>query len=303
MESMGCNPKDLDFASRRALRTMLSWSIPLPDDSFSNNSNLRSSSKTNQHQVLLVFSFDATPLCWGVSNCPQPGPSNELLAATVLQFLRENSRNQASNIHVITQWEVAAALEQQYTADKKFNVIPVGTPGLFQNTAEIFNLMLCEIDELIAGENLDSNLINAVLLAHPDHLRRVFWTAQTMLRSKQSSCTIPQLPVQTALLPYDLMWPNAPETTIRNLFRNVPLTSVNSMGIKLATNWYDTQRLGYFLDADPQFWTHRRDVWILYDQWAVLKGIVTGTIQPVEMLNDESQSGLDNDNYIIQPMP
>jgi hypothetical protein len=288
---MGLLPNDLDYAAQKALRTMLSWSIP--DDSSPNNSNhIRSSrhNKNNQHLVLMVFSFDATPFCWDVSNCPQPGPSNQLLAATVLQFLRENATKQApKKIHVMTQWEVAAAIEQQRTTDQKYDVIPVGMPGTFQNTAEIFRLMMCELNELISGEKLDFSLLNAILLAHPDHLRRVFWTAQTILRSKQS-CTIPQLSITTALMPYDLMWPVVRESAIqsRNLFRDVPLTSVNSMGMKKMTNWYDKKHLGYFLDGDPQFWTHQREVWILYDHWAVLKGIVTGTIQPEEMVNSES---------------
>ena len=98
----------------------------------SNNNN------SNQHLIWCYwyFLFDATLLCWDISNCPQPGPSNGLLAATVLQFLRRNETNQASKIHVITQWEVVTALKQQYSARQKFNIIPVGTSGVFQNAAD-----------------------------------------------------------------------------------------------------------------------------------------------------------------------
>ena len=44
------------------------------------------------------------------------------------------------------------------------------------------------------------------------------------------------------------------------------------------TDWYDTSHLGFFDDDSDQKWTHDRDTWILYDHWAVLKGIVKGTI-------------------------
>jgi len=133
----------------------------------------------------------------------------------------------------------------------------------------------------------------AILLAHPDHLRRVMWTARTILQSQQSHqlrgkeqpCTIKgreTLLLRTAIEPYSLEWPvSIADTTttssqVINLFDSVS-TTVHTNGKELVKSWYD-DNLGFFPDGFPQKWTHRREVWLLYDQWAVAKGIVTGTI-------------------------
>ncbi|KAL7520496.1 hypothetical protein ACHAWX_005215 [Stephanocyclus meneghinianus] len=283
LESMGLHPQDLDVSSQKALRAMLSWNIPDEPTFDFQRDNI------DQGLVLLVFSFDATRFCYNVTDCPQPGPSNELLAATVLNFVQQHLGNQTSKVYVISQWEVAAALQQRCTGTlwKDLTIVPVGTPGEFQNTAEIFGSMLCEWNSLIAEEHsnqhrsdqFSSTLSKALLLSHPDHLRRVFLTAKTIQRSTESPCWMRNILMAPALQPYDLTWPSTLDSTW-NLFESVPPTIVHSMGKEITTNWHDKQHLGYFQDGDPQLWTHRRDVWILYDQWAILKGIVTGTIQP-----------------------
>lgn len=282
LESMGLHPQDLDVSSQKALRAMLSWNIPDEPTFDFQRDNI------DQGFVLLVFSFDATRFCYNVTDCPQPGPSNELLAATVLNFVQHHIGNQTSKVYVTSQWEVAAALQQRCTGTlwKDLTIVPVGTPGKFQNTADIFGLMLCEWNSLIAEEHsnqhrsdqFSSTLSKALLLSHPDHLRRVFLTAKTIQRSTESPCWMRNILMAPALQPYDLTWPSTLDSTW-NLFESVPPTIVHSMGKEITTNWHDKQHLGYFQDGDPQLWTHRRDVWILYDQWAILKGIVTGTIQ------------------------
>eukprot|EP00804_Cyclotella_cryptica_P014639 CCRYP_012679-RA/>CCRYP_012679-RA protein AED:0.38 eAED:0.38 QI:1539/1/1/1/1/1/2/68/479 len=284
LESMGFYPQDLDGSSQKALRAMLSWNLPHESTfDFKDDSH-------NESVILLVFSFDATPFCYSVKDCPLPGPTNELLAETVINFVQHRLGNQTSRVYVISQWEVAAALRQRCTENfwNELTTVPVGTPGKFQNTAEIFGLMINEWNTLIvqqlnhdgADQNTNS-LSKALLLSHPDHLRRVFLTAKTILSSKESPSWSPQVLIAPALQPYDLAWPFTLQTNSRNwnLYENVPPTIVHSMGKNVTTNWYDKQYWGYFRDGDPQLWTHHRKVWILYDQWAILKGIVTGTIQ------------------------
>mmetsp|Transcript_30366 Transcript_30366/g.44091 ORF Transcript_30366/g.44091 Transcript_30366/m.44091 type:complete len:94 (+) Transcript_30366:1-282(+) len=84
--------------------------------------------------------------------------------------------------------------------------------------------------------------------------------------------------------PYSLDWPSriSSSTTALpfgnlNLFEGVT-TNVHTEGRKVVTSWYDDNHWGFFPDAYPQQWTHQREVWLLYDQWAVAKGIVTSTI-------------------------
>lgn len=87
--------------------------------------------------------------------------------------------------------------------------------------------------------------------------------------------------------PYTLDWPAKRNLTTLHRDDN----SINMFGLleptkvrlgrgneTITTDWYD-HRLGFFAeDGNDQEWTQQRDVWILYDHWAVLKGIVTGTI-------------------------
>ena len=55
---------------------------------------------------MLIFSFDATPGCRSLEDCPTPGPSNELLAATAAAAYTASGG--ALTLH--PQWEVAAAV-------------------------------------------------------------------------------------------------------------------------------------------------------------------------------------------------
>jgi hypothetical protein len=84
--------------------------------------------------------------------------------------------------------------------------------------------------------------------------------------------------------PYNIDWMATRKEESRedhlNLFEFVESAGVHSQGQELVTGWYDDENWGFFPDGDPQKWTHQREVWILYDQWAVAKGIVTGTVDP-----------------------
>jgi hypothetical protein len=85
--------------------------------------------------------------------------------------------------------------------------------------------------------------------------------------------------------PYRLDWTTTSRQQQKekewNLYESVTAVTVHTQGQDVVTSWHDVQGTwGYFPDADPQKWTHARETWILYDQWAVVKGIVTGTIDP-----------------------
>ena len=257
LDAIGLTAADFDAPARTTLNAMLSWRLPYVGDFFE-TSDL----------VLLIFSFDATPSCRNVTDCPLPGPSNELLAATAARFVNERANKFQQNVRIIAQWEVAAALLQSHGLP----VTAVGTPGAYENTAEIFQHMLCEWNDVQ----------QIAVLAHPDHLRRVLWTAQTILKHRSNlrrKCALPQRkPPQllAALQPYDLEWPLRQTERGMNIFASEPAL-VRTNGQEIMASWYD-DNLGFFPDGDPQKWTHQRDVWLLYDHWAVAKGIVTGSI-------------------------
>ena len=61
------------------------------------------------------------------------------------------------------------------------------------------------------------------------------------------------------------------------MFDSEAITVHTNNGKEITTTWYDGN-LGYFQEGNPQKWTQQREVWLLYDQWAVAKGIVTGAI-------------------------
>ena len=252
LETIGLTPNDFDKSARIALSTMLTWKLP--------PTALESGPPPSEKEMtLLIFSFDATPSCWSVKDCPLPGPTNELLAATAAWFV---SHRQKQKVHILAQWEVASALIQSHGMNGR-QVTAIGIPGEFENTAQILEQMLCRLKTK-----------DVVLLAHPDHLRRVLYTAQTVLRT--TNCPLQLQPVQlySAMQSYSLDWPREDDA----LFGNVTAV-VHTDGQERVASWYD-YNLGYFPDGDPQKWTHQRQVWILYDQWAMAKGIVTGVIEP-----------------------
>lgn len=257
LEGIGLGVQDFDSSSRAAISKMLTWRLPsdkvLQDD---------------EDVTLLAFSFDATPLCLTVDDCPYPGPTNELLAATAAQFFATHKvRN------ILAQWEVASAILHSHTdAVPPETVVAIGDPGKYENTVQILEKMTCQL-------NTDTPS-TVVLLAHPDHLRRVYHTTQTqwkhsMLRNNKCMPP-PSYELFTAMQPYDLDWPSSRQQTGINLFSDTTALVHTEQQEKLAS-WYD-ENLGYFPDGDPQKWVHRRDVWILYENWAMMKGIVSGII-------------------------
>ena len=146
---------------------------------------------------------------------------------------------------------------------------------------------------------MDSSIL---VLAHPDHLRRILWTTRSLLRRKHSSlrsasnkhmntlCTTPtklndeKRQLVTAMHPYHLDWTTAQRNQTNryttNLFGLLEPTKDrlgSPGGEEIETHWYDSRYFGFFNHGDQE-WTKHRDLWILYDHWAVLKGIVTQTI-------------------------
>lgn len=266
---VGLGVSDFDHESIAALNAMLFWRI----------SDYTSSGLDNGKIILLVFSFGNEASCWDTSDCPLgPGSTNELLAATTARFVQQHHEN---DVRVLAQWEVATALWQNYNDTLRGTVLEsFGTPGTYRTTAGILEEMLCGA---WPSESTEETL---VLLAHPDHLRRVFWTAQTMLKRRRSylrkSCVLPNNDVRllTAMEPYSLDWPSKHFFTNRstNLFDSLELTKVHVGEKTIMTDWYDTGHLGFFDNDSDQEWTHDREKWIMYDHWAVLKSIVTETI-------------------------
>jgi len=258
LQDMGLHAEDFDTDSRAAISTMLSWNLPFTDTILETDD-----------VTLLVFSFDATPLCRTVDDCPYPGPTNELLAATAAQFFaKQNVRK------IVAQWEVASALLQWHTDSVPPDaVVAIGEPGTYENTVQILEKMTC---------NIHQDTTAVVVLAHPDHLRRVYHTTQTLWKKtmlRNNKCTPPShYKLLAAMHPYTLDWPSKRhEASDTNLFLDITSALVHTQQTEKLVTWYD-DNLGYFPDGNPQKWVHRQDVWILYDHWAMLKGIVSGII-------------------------
>ena len=129
LEGVGLDAEDFDGDARAALREMLTWRLP-ERRGLSDTASL----------TLLVLSFDATPDCRSVDDCPRPGPSNELLAATADAFVGRRWAEHGQRVNLIAQWEVAAALrtlrQSRGATAADGRVVSVGTPGVFENTAQ-----------------------------------------------------------------------------------------------------------------------------------------------------------------------
>lgn len=252
LAARGLRDEDLDSDAWQALSAMLSWRLP-------------GTAPPPLPSALLAFSFDATPQCHSLQDCPLPGPSNELLAATV-----EHLWNTSERFKVYAQWEIAAALLRSGRIPPG-RIHPAGVPGRYMNTVQILEAMMQDIlQQQPAAQSL-------VVLAHPDHLRRAIRTLQTFLGSKAR--TFPAWAVAPAMAPYSLDWPsNRSCGSALDLYAGVS-AMVHSQGSEFLTSWR-ARNLGYFPDGDPQIWVRNREVWVLYDHWAMAKGIATGIINP-----------------------
>lgn len=253
LEAVGLTEEDVGDDGGVA-RQMLTWDAPPEPEA----GPLLASSRV----TLLVLSFDATAECRTLLDCLRPGPTNELLAATAKRFVESRP---AQSVSVIAQWEVAAAMAHIGAKSQA-----VGTPGTFENTAEIYELMGKAAREHAAPAHDKQQL---VLLAHPDHLPRALRIGRKVLPTLISN----RPPLLPALQPYTLDWPSqTPSAAELNLYAGVTAT-VQSEGKKVEASWYDA-RSGYFPDGDPQKWAHSRDVWVLYNHWAMAKAKLTGII-------------------------
>ena len=76
---------------------------------------------------------------------------------------------------MIAQWEVAVAIWAGGGESRA-----VGTPGIFENTGRVFEHMIAAS----GGGGSKGACEPVLLLAHPDHLRRVVRTVETMLRAQ-----------------------------------------------------------------------------------------------------------------------
>lgn len=258
LESHGLCGEDFDAEAQGVLRTILSWRLPA-----------HQAYVAGAATALLAFSFDATPGCRSLKDCPLPGPSNELIAATVEHFCERS----VEPVQVYAQWEIASALLRSGRVPKE-RIHSAGSPGMYQNTVEILQEMTRDLFTKSVPKSV-------LVLAHPDHVRRAYHTATTFFSQRQ-----PLLQIVPAMAPYGLDWPtNKSEGTIIDLFEGVTGV-VHSQGKELASSWRAVN-LGYFPDAEPQKWVHRREVWILYDQWAMAKGVAAGIILPQRSASNE----------------
>lgn len=251
LEIHGMRSDDLDEQSKLALREMLSWRLPSMEFS-------------GTVTALFVFSFDATPSCKDMTNCPLPGPTNELLAATVERFCEQSK----VPIEVYAQWEISSAL----LASKRMppeRIHAAGDAGVYMNTQQIMQMMLDDMAQQTPQPSV------VAVVAHPDHLRRAFRTLQAQY---------PLVTVLPAMMPYGLDWPkDQREGSALNLYgADYGYGLVHSRGQHVESRWYE-QPFGYFPDGDPQIWVRDREVWILYDHWAMAKGVADGIIQPSQL--------------------
>ena len=300
LEAIGLRPSDFDAPARAALGEMMTWRNPQPAVELERDAS---------ELTLLVLSFDATPQCRSLSDCPQPGPSNELLAATAEAFVRRQQNTLGQSVNVIAQWEVAAALHARGMAEAH----AVGSPGVFENTAQIFEHMVAKMSvnetsvnacsaatDRSAGAQLASeggvtagSASRVVLLAHPDHLPRALRIGETTFASLPRTGPCHGLRLVPALQPYRLDWPSstaaehdATEGTHSdadglNLYTGVSGTVHTGGELRQAT-WYDDHQgasHGYFPDGEPQRWVHRREIFVCYELWARAKGVATGVIK------------------------
>ncbi|KAL1520755.1 hypothetical protein AB1Y20_022321 [Prymnesium parvum] len=276
---LGLCARDFDEPARRALVEMLTWRLPPHAED--------APLPTNGSLTLLVLSFDATADCRAVDDCPRPGPTNELLAATAIAFVRRRHEECGQHVDVIAQWEVAAAMRSQ-----RAPAHPVGRPGRFENTAQILEYMWQSMAAPCAtreeGRAAECNERersrvpgHVVLLSHPDHLRRGLRIAETTFRraaaEEQPSC--PPVRIVPAMQPFRLDWPDPSLASSRSLdlYSSVS-TRVHTQGYVRDASWND-DNLGFFPDGDPQFWAHRREVWLCYEFWARAFGVVTNVIE------------------------
>lgn len=302
---VGLTVHDFDEDAIHALTAMLSWEISLPEADQTAYASLMSNGPT-KNILLLILSFGSTESCRNSSDCPWgPGATNELLVSTAARFLQQQRRaKKNTNVTILAQWEVATSLWQRHNETLRHDshhtttVQSIGTPGSYETTSDVLWEMLC-------GPHGGANIVNSVILvlAHPDHLRRVLWTSQTLMHRKRSSlrfasgnmmssCTAStksindKQPYQliTAMSPYHLDWPtvarnrtNGDPTNLFGLLEPTKVRIGSPGGEEIETQWYDSRYFGFFNDGDQE-WTKHRDMWILYDHWAVLKGIVTQTI-------------------------
>ena len=281
LEGLGLRADDFDSEARIALHEMLTWRLPVESEQLALS--------TTRNLTLLILSFDATPDCRSVDDCQRPGPSNELLAATADAFVSRRWREHGQHVDVIAQWEVAAALrtlKQQrlhhsHGNDKhgRLVVTPVGTPGIFENTAQIYEHMLARMDTSACDEHGGGGDGRVVLLAHPDHLRRALRIGESAFKGFGGPCQ--GLRLVPAMQPYTIAWPDtaaaASAGTRLNLYAGVS-SAVHTGGEVKEATWYDASS-GYFPDGEPQRWARRREVWIAYEAWARAKGVATGVIR------------------------
>ena len=137
---------------------------------------------------------------------------------------------------------------------------PVGTPGIFENTAQIYEHMLARMDTSACDEHGGGGDGRVVLLAHPDHLRRALRIGESAFKGFGGRCR--GLRLVPAMQPYTIAWPDtsssSPAGTRLNLYAGVS-SAVHTGGEVKEATWYDAAS-GYFPDGEPQRWARRREV-------------------------------------------
>ena len=110
----GVTAAEFDAGARAQLHEMFTWKLPPP----------AAAGGAPPPRAMLIFSFDATPACRSLDDCPTPGPANELLAATAAAAYAVSGG--ALTLH--PQWEVAAALRALGTVPEAA-IFPAGMCG------------------------------------------------------------------------------------------------------------------------------------------------------------------------------
>lgn len=121
--------------------------------------------------IMLAFGQEERPIPLGAGLCTHevvPGPANEALARTTIQFLRAFL---LERIPILAQWELLNTLYGE-GHHRKFPIVELGARGTYRNTREI----LLEAKEVMARNGWST----ATIVAHPYHLARCTWVAEKL---------------------------------------------------------------------------------------------------------------------------
>eukprot|EP00401_Gymnodinium_catenatum_P015754 CAMPEP_0117508302 /NCGR_PEP_ID=MMETSP0784-20121206/26877_1 /TAXON_ID=39447 /ORGANISM="" /LENGTH=497 /DNA_ID=CAMNT_0005303849 /DNA_START=56 /DNA_END=1549 /DNA_ORIENTATION=+ len=232
--------------------------------------------------VAFSFGNSKDEYCRCDADCRYPGLMNEMLAWTLVDYMSEHP-----NDTVYAQWEVAVALRRlvQGDAGRASRVVQLGgkacnasAASSYLSTADIMNACFQDVET--------DGVRRLLVLAHPDHLPRAYFTAQTALRRAQSKGRFQALRLVPGMAPYSLDWPGHPPGASVGPGSVVDMYANSTRGYTLSDgttrSWYPTafdSSLGYLAaPQDGQEWVLNRKVFLLYEMWARSEGVYVGAI-------------------------